>query len=343
MWLWNRNHFNFTPINYSSSFPPGVLGVDIFLVLSGFLIVSVLLKDVERFKRIRFARFYARRAARILPALLLLLLTAWVISFIRSDLIPPPAYHMALVGALTFSLNNLMVAKCTHCHPLTPLWSLSLEEQFYVILPITMAILLRFRKIYIWIPVALLPIIISLVTRYPGCLSLTSTDLCWQYKVSHGSASRFMGQTMGVILGCLWRFGLIDFNSRIVKGWAQVAIFFSLLYFLFASFSKIPTPCIGFDIICFGTIGVIIFAMTEEVNVIKRLLEIGFLRFSGRISYGIYLWHTMTLWIAYDVFSFSLTTRAVIGVAFAYLIASISFYYLERPILRRVTGMLRTS
>lgn len=334
------SHFSFTSENSLSFFPSGALGVDMFLVLSGFLIVSALFKDYERFCRIRYDRFYLRRAARILPALILFLLVCWTISIMRPDIILPSSVTTATIGIFTFSLNFMMISRQEFYHPLSSLWSLSLEEQFYLILPFTLAVLLKVRTTAIWIIIALLPIVISILTRYPGCFSLSTTDPCWVMEISFGSSSRFMGQTLGVILGCLWRFGLLDFNCYRVQRGALLSILFSFSYILFANFSLMPSSCFGFDLICLGTTGLIIFAMCDRSNSVKRFLQIPFLRFSGTISYGLYLWHAAALWIASKILSGHFV-GPISAIAASYLIAIISFYWLERPVLRRVGGMLR--
>lgn len=322
-------------------FPPGVLGVDMFMVLSGFLIASALFKDHDRSQQIRYQKFYSRRAARILPALTVFLAVVWMIAGISPHLIPASSAWMATSGVLTFSLNLEMVWQCAYCDPLSSLWSLSLEEQFYFILPVCLSFLLRLRNKAAWVALLSLPILVSWLVRYPGCLSETPRDLCWQMSAAHGTPSRFMGQGIGVILATLYRFGIVDFDKPKVRRAAIWAVYLGVVYFVCAAVSKQITSCFGFDVICVGTAGLIVLAISVRPNPIQSFLKLKFLRFSGEISYGLYLWHGVCLWIAGQILPGPTYFRGTCGVIAAYLLAYLSFRFVETPVLRRVHGILR--
>lgn len=127
----------------------GFVGVDVFFVISGYLISGLLLRDVERFGHIDFAGFFSRRAKRLLPAVLLLLLVVMLMSVY---LYPPAEQRtwMSAARAASLYLSNVWLAgraldyfaSETHGNPLLHTWSLSVEEQFYLIWPFVLWALL---------------------------------------------------------------------------------------------------------------------------------------------------------------------------------------------------------
>src|SRR6266536_4879494 len=131
--------------------PGGFLGVDVFFVLSGYLITSLLMVEGWQAGRISIRRFYQRRARRLLPALLALLLAVGVAgAFWLTD--QAAALRGELVAALTYVTNWWLIAQKasyfgggSRPSPLTHLWSLAVEEQFYLVWPLVMILLARLR------------------------------------------------------------------------------------------------------------------------------------------------------------------------------------------------------
>lgn len=130
-------HANFVPIS------GGFLGVDVFFVISGFLITSVIVRDVDN-RTFSFKKFYSRRAKRLLPATYSTLIFTSVLSYqflTNSQWID---YIKQLVGSLTFSANMVLLFQTGYFDdsatnkPLLHMWSLSLEEQYYLILPLAL-------------------------------------------------------------------------------------------------------------------------------------------------------------------------------------------------------------
>src|ERR1700730_15385771 len=121
----------------------GWVGVDIFFVLSGYLITSILLTEHERTGVINLLRFYGRRACRLLPALIIVIGVAVVIAFCLQNKVRD--IEIDAVAALFYVLDYryALMVNLTHATDLAHLWSLSIEEQFYFLWPLTLIILLE--------------------------------------------------------------------------------------------------------------------------------------------------------------------------------------------------------
>ncbi len=126
---------------FKDVFPQGFLGVDVFFVISGFLICGMILRQL-RDKRFSFREFYVRRARRLLPASFT---TLFLASFLAIFILTPDefsAFSSQLLGSLTFSANFVFAAGTGYfdggadTKPLLHIWSLSLEEQFYFVAPL---------------------------------------------------------------------------------------------------------------------------------------------------------------------------------------------------------------
>src|SRR5690606_2682282 len=156
-----------------AALPGGFLGVDIFFVISGFLITSLLLRERERDGRIHLGRFWLRRARRLLPAIGLLVITcggiAWLIG---GDVLI--GLGLQVLGAATFSSNWIAVAAGqSYFDDSTPelfrnLWSLAVEEQFYVVWPALLLLLLL-------VPARRLRIAILLVLAVASAIGMALT------------------------------------------------------------------------------------------------------------------------------------------------------------------------
>ena len=161
-----------------NNFEGGYVGVDIFFVISGYLISSIIIYEVELGK-FSLKNFYERRARRILPALFSVILIsapfAWFI-LLPADL---ELFNNSAFSALTFWSNYIFYFEIDYFEtssrlkPLLHTWSLSIEEQFYIIFPILLLFFFKFKKKYFIIFISIIAILSLLVAQWGGNLKLT--------------------------------------------------------------------------------------------------------------------------------------------------------------------------
>jgi peptidoglycan/LPS O-acetylase OafA/YrhL len=324
----------------------GYLGVDVFFVLSGFLITSILLAEAEASGRIDLKRFYIGRARRLLPALLLVLVvTALLAMTIAQDAVPQ--LRQDIIAALTYSTNwwyvvqDLSYFEATGRPPLLQhLWSLAVEEQFYFIWPLLLILIWRRGGR-------------AGVRRWSLGLALASTALmaAWAFalgvpgttgesRVYYGSDTHAMGLLVGAWLATVWRPGQLPTQlpqqaRRRLTGIGIACLGILALAFVFAGPESNLIYRGGLLVIAFATAGVIAVA-SHPALAFGSWLATPLLRYIGTRSYGIYLWH----WPIFTVLRPGIDVAAtgfpvfVARIALTLLAAEFSYRYVEMPIRR---------
>jgi peptidoglycan/LPS O-acetylase OafA/YrhL len=308
----------------------GRLGVDLFFVLSGFLITGILLDSRE--SQHYFRNFYARRAIRIWPLYYLLLTVTLVGLPVFVSSMRAIAYHTWPFFALY--IQNLLI-HLPIPFSLEPTWSLAIEEQFYISWAVLVAFLRKRTLAILLLCIVAMSLTLRVIGYRHGAPSrfVHSFTFCRLDAIAFGSLSAIWLRSRACTLQ-LWNrrarqfivLGLIGaFAARLVLG-VQSTVF---SYTLFA--------------ICFtGFLGL---ALTSGTNtsMLGRFLTIRWLRFMGRISYGLYLLH-MPIFIAVGIYAKHILRphspiefNIVITIAqfaAAFVAASISWWLFESPILR---------
>ena len=330
--------------------PGGFLGVDVFFVISGFLITSLILEEYDRSGRIDFKRFYLGRARRLLPAVVVLLIVVGIaVLFVYQDALS--AFRQDALATI-FYVNNWWYVLVDQSYfesmgrpPLLKhLWSLSVEEQFYLLWPVVALLLVRsggrplVRRIALLLAVAstVWMAVIAIRNGYP-----VDADPSRAY---FGTDSHSMGLLVGAALATVWRPGRLSTHiprgtQVIVTGTGIVALAVVVAFYLFVGEF---TPWLyrgGFLALAFFTT-VLIAAVTHPASVLGPALGVGVLRYLGRRSYGIYLWH----WPIFMVTRPGIDVPWSEPVAFAARlaltlgIAELSYRLVEMPIRRGALG-----
>jgi peptidoglycan/LPS O-acetylase OafA/YrhL len=300
---------------YYSLMPGGWVGVDVFFVLSGFLITSILRTEQASMGNIDLARFYLRRSLRLMPPLISLIAAALFISLFQTNRLHEVA--VASFYAITYTMNWNKAFGWGYDYGLLHTWSLSVEEQFYIIWPAFLIISPRSRQ---------LPIIFSII----------AIVIAWRtYLVlsGAGSARTYTGFDVhadGLLIGSVLAFVLEGKSQRLNNSiflWAGPIILAGTLLFVSGSSTWVRT--IGFTIISLSAAGLIILARRE--GNLRAILMCRPLVFIGKISYGIYLWHYLLIIVAKPHISPQLMwIPALLSVA----VATVSYYLMERPLSR---------
>ncbi|HTI65031.1 MAG TPA: acyltransferase family protein [Gemmatimonadaceae bacterium] len=274
--------------------PGGFLGVDVFFVLSGFLITGILIAEAERTGRISLSGFWARRIRRLLPAAMLvsgvtLVLSAWFDSPLAEK-----AYARSAIAFATYWSNLLYVRRgadyfnhTVTSDPFLHTWSLAVEEQYYLVFaPLCLLFALTFRgrtdgfrrRFFSWVAAVS-------VASFAACLWLTSARPLLSF---YGLPSRAWEFGVGGMLTCLpttKRSGSSDSAE-----WAAFAALIALVGVWFIVGEQFPHPGWITLVPVLATAG-LVYLGTGQTTRVGRVLELPVMRKLGRLSYSWYLWH----------------------------------------------------
>ncbi len=315
-------HHQLTPFSLTGGF----LGVDLFFVLSGFLITGLLLAEFEKTNSISLRNFYIRRVLRLGPALTLFLLASLAVTY-HTQLIGVTRQIKLVVIALLYSTNwRMAFGWDSVLDPTAIVWSLSIEEQFYLVWPLLvlgcLALKLRPRTIIAGLGLTIFAIIVH--------RNMLLNQAAYLTRLYYGTDTR----ADALLIGCLFALVPVTDVGVRTKRWLNVASVFSaaaLAYLMVASsFSDESLYRGGFTIVALLA-GIVIFV---SANSPPRMLSVALqwspLRWFGRISYGLYLWHWLVVRNTSLYFLGYWEPWAKLGIALG--IASASFYLVEKPI-----------
>ncbi|MGP6177012.1 acyltransferase family protein [Microbacterium sp. A196] len=316
----------------------GYVGVDIFFVISGFLITGHLARELSSTGRVNLGQFWARRARRLLPASLLVLLFCAIVSALPF-LTPTSALpaEMREIIAATFYVENWYLAFNSADYlalagdPTTVqhYWSLSLEEQFYVIWPLLM--LLAAWVAVKWfrgsrLRAAAIAIGIVSVASFIFCVVYTMTDPAPAYFVTFGRMWQF---GVGALIALVPRLRVSNAALSFLLGWAGILV---LLYTAVSFGRETVFPGYMALLPTLGAAAIIAASNTERWWYPTRLLSIRPMRFTGDISYSLYLWHWPLIVIAPSVPFWGLTIyHRVALLCICFILAWLTKKFVEDP------------
>ncbi len=280
----------------------GFLGVDVFFVLSGFLITSLLLEEYERSGGIRFGRFYLGRARRLLPALVLMLVVVAAVvalffrdaaASLRADLIASVFY----VNNWWYVINDASYFEFIGRPPLLKhLWSLAVEEQFYLLWPVLAFVAMRAagRR-----GVRILAILLGLAsTAWMIYLSVSNgfPEYADPSRAYFGTDAHAMGLLVGAALATAWRPGRLRADiptvARVVITATGIAALLTVVWFFVFVGEFTPWLYQRGGFLALALVVALLIAMaTHPASPLGRWMGTQPWRYLGQRSYGLYLWH----------------------------------------------------
>jgi peptidoglycan/LPS O-acetylase OafA/YrhL len=308
----------------TTAVPGGYLGVDMFFVLSGFLITSIVWRETGR-NIFSIIRFYDRRIRRIMPALIVLLVASTLVSaliLLPTDLV---GYGKSLLATLGFVANiyfwrdtNYFSPAAT-TKPLLHLWSLGVEEQFYILLPPLLMLLARTWR------AAALPAVILLTL-----LSLAANILLT--RAGGASPAFFLLPTRGWELGIGAILALLPPNFVLRGMLAHGAAYLGSALIVLGLATAIDVGILPVALpVTVGT-ALLVLSGSQLPPVPNRVLQFAPLVWSGLISYSLYLWHWPIIvlgqyWLVRDFNTFEAAAAVILMLG----LATASWWFVERP------------
>jgi peptidoglycan/LPS O-acetylase OafA/YrhL len=327
----------------------GYIGVEVFFVLSGWLVCALLMNEQQRTGGIALADFWVRRVRRLLPAVAVVVAgTVLVASVVDAHRLAE--LRTQAVGAITYHLNWRLIfdhqsyfEAAEGPSALEHLWSLSIEEQFYLVFPLLATFVLARRTRVSAVRLVLLLALVSTVLRW--VVYAPGAD---PSRVYFGTDTRLSGLLLGVALGLFWtpnrlrphasrRFTL-TMDLVALAGAAVIAWYaFGLDEHRTAAFRG------GFTAVQLATLAVLAVAVYPAPTMTARLLSASPLRWVGQRSYGIYLIHWPVIVFLSDAPGEQPEDPIGVAVEVALVLglAALSYRYLEQPV--RVRGIRRSA
>ena len=326
-------------------FSGGYVGVDIFFVLSGYLITSIILLDLEQ-KNFSLLKFYERRARRILPALFFVLLAFLPVGIFLLPTSELEQFLQSIIATVTFSSNFLFWSQsgyfdiASEMNPLLHTWSLAIEEQFYLIFPLLLLVLWKsgIRLLFI----ILFGLLISSIvlanwtsTHMPSAGFFLLPTRFWELLLGACAALLIVQTKFAGILA----HPLIHMMMQLL---GIILIVAAVLLFK----SDTPTPSF-YTLI--PTTGVCLIIIFQEKTLITQFLSQKVLVFLGLISYSAYLFHQPILvfskyFLSDDLRGLGLPVNPTLGLNFllivlTFLIAYLSWRFVENPFRKNKTNI----
>ncbi|EAQ13044.1 peptidoglycan/LPS O-acetylase OafA/YrhL [Maritimibacter alkaliphilus HTCC2654] len=314
--------------------PGGFLGVDLFFVLSGYLITLILLREKEETGRISFGQFYLRRVRRILPALFLVILVslpaAWIL-FLPSELArfaeSIPAALFFYSNVFWFYVHGEYGAQSSLYQPLLHTWSLAIEEQFYLLFPLFVLIVPKR-----WFaPAAGVALVLTLglaeatTQASPRISFFSPVSRAWELLAgSMLAVAQLRGWTLGQ--GRRW--------AAVVPPVALAVVIASVSLI---SLDRVGHPGLATIPVVAATCALIWFMRPGEA--VSRVLSIPAVVWIGKLSYSLYLWH-------YPIFAFGRISALgdpgpvdmVVWLILTFALSAAGYYLVERPFRFRLSA-----
>ncbi len=322
-----RHHAFFQPLRNA-----GWIGVDLFFVLSGYLIAQLLFEEYKRNNSINIGRFLIRRGFKIYPVFYLAILLTVILELIKGS--PPQSYDIL---SEIFFLQNYLGNYWSHT------WSLAVEEHFYIVLPLFLSVLIRYKgmeKRNLWLVVSLILFISVFILR------LINAETTYSHKTHLFPTHLRIDSLFGGVLMAYWYcFYRDDFNI-FFKKWSRTLLFFSIPILLSTTFIRLETVFMhtaGLSLLIFSFVSILGFFLSNE-SIEEKLNKLFGKRWVNAISnigissYACYVFHMFVIKYFLPIFDFigfnwPIRIDFVIYFFTSLWIGWMVTKYLDRPIL----------
>ncbi len=322
----------------------GFLGVDLFFVLSGFLITTLLLQEQADRGTISLKNFYLRRVLRLLPALVALL----IVSCVFAHYLLPAAHARSINQAalLTFCYGaNWHWLVRVDLNILSHAWSLSLEEQFYLLWPIALVVMLRRRLSRRQMLAVMVLGILGAAGLRAGLYRLLRPSPYASVVTANCLFTRADALLAGCVVGMLACWNKLPRSvqaRRLLNGVALVSAVALVVVWVRTAYESTYLYYGGSTLIAVGMAVCIAALVTAPSRLVTRLLSTPALVWTGRLSYGLYLWHfpmwtfvtRLTFKFMPDVNTHGQTPYWPFQIVMTFVLAVVSYYCVEQPFLR---------
>ncbi len=303
-------------------FRGGFVGVDVFFVLSGFLITRILQSRFEKEKRVPFADFYGRRARRILPAFwtMIALLTLLVLAD-RRYVSPDSFFHSAGIALVFLTQWQIVIGDLPG--PLIHLWSLGWEENFYLVWPLVFAFAARrgaWRGFRVAVAAAIAGLHLLRIANH--WFAVGAPMALWAFAYFRVDA---------IMLGCamaLFTTPALPSTERQRGGEVLAWIALAALIAVFAVTDEAFFWAGGFTLVAGCTFVIANHLRGRQPSSVASLLELTPLRWTGLISYGLYLWHFPVHWWM-NQRGLPKPLTVLLSFLVTYAVAALSYYSIE--------------
>jgi peptidoglycan/LPS O-acetylase OafA/YrhL len=317
--------------HFDLSFPGGFIGVDIFFVISGFLITSIILNELNE-SQFTFLKFWSRRIKRILPVSVFVGVSTLILGYFILDpntyvSLAESAFYHSFICSNFYFLDQFedYFSLSAELHPLLHLWSLSVEEQFYLLFPIFLVFMYKKGRNY---------------TKGILIICIISFILSVYLSVFHASVAFYSlpSRAWELAAGCIAA-SLIHNRGPFPS---NLLIYNISFISLILSFFIIDGSCIfpGFLALIPVVSTVLLITLAPKNSLVKDLLTHRISVFIGKISYSLYLWHWPILVFKNSIF---ITSSGGINLACLFLtvlLSLLTYYFIENPF--RYSSRLRS-
>jgi peptidoglycan/LPS O-acetylase OafA/YrhL len=325
----------------------GFLGVDMFFVLSGFLITRLLFTERDRTGRVELPAFWMRRMRRLLPALFVLIAVVAIVLAVGSA--SNESFRADVAATLGYFANWREIfdavpyfKQVSAASPLQHTWSLAIEEQFYIAWPLLFVALARLRRYR----AAVLGVALGGAAASVAIMTLLAPSGGGDpSRVYFGTDTRAQSLFIGVALAAMLH-GAPRATARGRRIFQSVAVLGGVgtlaLWGLLGADNRVLFRG-GFALAGFATAAIIAGIALHPTGAVARAIGVAPLRALGRISYGVYLWHwPLQLAMTHRQTGLSGPVLIVVRMAATIAVATVSFVVIEQPFRRGVSVPWRT-